>query len=243
MSSVKRRARTLVRRGLDVVTSPVGSVLRFRGIESAIALTFDDGPDPEVTPALLDVLADAGASATFFMLNTRVRQYPEIARSVKDAGHEIALHGLDHRRLTTLSHDEAAASIARGKAEVEAALDVKIRWFRPPYGAHDLRIWRAARSLGMDVMLWGPSLHDWAQETREQRWSKISARPGDIVLGHDGIAGAMDGVGADAPAPDLDRARWAGEVLEHYRTQGLTSITASEAARQGKAVRGARWTK
>lgn len=86
MSSLKRRARTLVRRGLDVVTSPVGSVLRFRGIDSAIALTFDDGPDPEVTPALLDVLADAGASATFFMLDTRVRQYPEIARSVRICG-------------------------------------------------------------------------------------------------------------------------------------------------------------
>lgn len=142
-----------------------------------------------------------------------------------------------------MSHDEAAASIARGKAELEAALDVQVRWFRPPYGAHDLRIWRAARSLGMDVMLWGPSLHDWAQETREQRWSKISARPGDIVLGHDGIAGAMDGAGTDAPPPNLDRAKWAGEVLEHYRTQGLTSITASEAARRGKTVRGARWTK
>ncbi|MFT3945104.1 MAG: polysaccharide deacetylase family protein [Ancrocorticia sp.] len=243
MSSLKRRARTLVRRGLDIVTSPVGSVLRFRGIDSAIALTFDDGPDPEVTPALLDVLADAGASATFFMLDTRVRRYPEIARSVRDAGHEIALHGLDHRRLTTLSHSEAAASIVRGKAELEAALDVQVRWFRPPYGAHDLSIWRAARSAGMDVMLWGPTLHDWAQETREQRWSKISARPGDIVLGHDGIAGAMDGASADAPPPNLDRARWAGEVLEHYRSQGLTSITVSEAARQGKAVRGARWTR
>ncbi len=243
MNPSVKQARRLVRRGLDVVTSPVGSVLRFRGIGSAIALTFDDGPDPDVTPALLDVLADAGASATFFMLETRVRRYPEIARSVRDAGHEIALHGLDHRRLTDLSPADAAASIARGKVELESALDVPIRWFRPPYGAHDLRIWRTARALGMDVMLWGPSLHDWAEETREQRWSKINARPGDIVLGHDGIAGAIDGAGDDALPPNLDRAQWAGEVLEHYRSQGLTSITVSEAARRGKAVRGARWTR
>lgn len=241
MNSSIGRTRTLVRRGLDIVTSPVGSILRFRGVGPTIALTFDDGPDPEVTPALLDVLADAGASATFFMLGTRVRRNPEIAQSVRDAGHEIALHGLDHRRLTALNPTEVAASIARGKVELESALDVQIRWFRPPYGAHDFRTWRTVRALGMDVMLWGPSLHDWAQESREERWTNVTARPGDIVLGHDGIAGVLDGASDPLP-PTIDRAQWAGEVLEHYRAQGLTSITVSEAARRGKAVRGARWT-
>lgn len=67
-------------------------------------------------------------------------------------------------------------------------------------------------------MLWGPSLHDWAQETGEERWTNVTARAGDIVLGHDGIAGVLDGV-VTLFRQLIDRAQWAGEVLEHYRAQ------------------------
>jgi len=242
VKSVPKHARVLARRALDAATSPVGSILGFKAAGSAIALTFDDGPDPENTPVLLDVLAAAGVSATFFMLGTRVRRYLSVAESVRDAGHEIALHGLDHRRLTSLSRTEARSALVEGKAELETALGVNVRWFRPPYGAHDLRIWRLVRSLGMDMVLWGPSLHDWAQTTPKERWSRIEAQPGDIVLGHDGLACEIDGAMDEPTPPDLDRAQWAGEVLQHYRSCGLTSITVSEAFDRGKAVRGARWT-
>lgn len=235
--------RAIARCALDAATSPVGSVLRFRKVGPAIALTFDDGPDPDVTPALLDVLADHDVSATFFMLAGRVSRYPDIARRVKAAGHEIALHGFDHRRLTSRGLDDVSASVARGKTEVESALNVQIRWFRPPYGAHDLRIWRLVRSLGMDTILWGPSLSDWAQIESDERWQRAAGRPGDIVLGHDGLANVSDGVMNEPLPPSLDRAAWAGEVLRRYREQGLTSVTVSEAFDRGRPIRGARWTR
>jgi peptidoglycan/xylan/chitin deacetylase (PgdA/CDA1 family) len=241
MTTFVRRARKTARKAIDIVSSPVGSVLRFKGTGPVVGLTFDDGPDPEVTLDLLDVLSEANASATFFMLCSRVRRYPEIARSVRDAGHEIALHGLDHRRLTTLTPSQAATSVTEGKKDLEAALGVRIRWFRPPYGAHDLRIWRTVRALGMQMVLWGPSLHDWAVMTEAERWRGIGAKPGDIVLGHDGIAGAIDGVEAP-PTPDLDRPAWAAQVIAHYASQGLSGVTLGDLARRGRPVRGARWT-
>ncbi len=233
--------RAFARRALDLVSSPIGSILRVRGAGPVVILTFDDGPDPAVTDALLDVLAGEAATATFFMLGSRVRRYPEVARRVRDAGHEIGLHGLDHRRLTALEPGQAATAIALGKAELEAELEVSVRWYRPPYGAHDLRIWRTVRSLGMEMVLWGPSLHDWAVMSEAQRWRGVGARPGDIVLGHDGLAGAMDGVD-DPPPPDLDRPQWARQVIRHYRDQGLAPVTLGTALQQGRRVRGARWT-
>lgn len=243
MTSIKVGARTHARRLLDTITSPIGSVLRFRDIGQRICLTFDDGPDPEVTPRLLKVLEEADASATFFMLNTRVRLYPEIAKLVAESSNEIALHGLDHRRLTSLTSAQAAQSITRGKSEIEQMLGVQIRWFRPPYGAHNLNTWRAARSLGLQSVLWGPSLHDWTEMPLDQRLRGASARPGDIILGHDGLAGPGDGAMNEPVPPDLDRAEWAQEILRRYRSRGLSSITLSDADRRGNTVRGVRWTK
>ena len=237
-ASWRRAARGVV----DRVSAPIGSTLGVAGVEGVVTVTFDDGPDPTLTPQLLRVLAEAEAGATFFMLGSRVRRFADVAHAVVAAGHEVALHGLDHRRLTSLPRREAFDSITSGKAELEDALGVEVRWFRPPYGAHNLRIWRHVRSLGMQMVLWGPSLHDWTDLPAERRWAGARALAGDIVLGHDGLAGALDGVD-DPPPPDLDRAEWARQVLAAYRDAGLRSVTLSEALASGRPIRGARWTR
>lgn len=237
-----RSARVAARRTVDAVSSPIGSVLRFGGCGDRIALTFDDGPDPDVTPRLVALLAAAGIRATFFMLVTRVRRFPEVAELVCSSGHEVALHGLDHRRLTTLAPSEAYTSLDTGKRELERFLGGSVAWYRPPYGAHDFRIWRHVRSLGMQLVLWGPTLRDSRDLDPESRWRGAKARPGDIVLAHDGVAGDLDGVD-DPPPAQLDRAGCALEAAERYRREGLTFATLSEMAATGRAVRGARWTK
>ena len=96
--------RHALRRATDPVLAPVGSVagvhLRGRG-PLPVGLTFDDGPDPDVTPAVLDVLAAAGVRSTFFVLTDRAARHPDLVRRAVREGHEIGLHGPDHRRLTT----------------------------------------------------------------------------------------------------------------------------------------------
>lgn len=207
-----------------------------------MALTFDDGPDPDVTARLLAGLEEARVQVTFFMLVSRVRRYPGLAAEVVAAGHEVALHGLDHRRLTDLPVAEAKRSITFAKAELGERLGVDIRWFRPPYGAHGPRIWRHIKDEGMEPVLWGPSLADWKHCEPSERWARAAAEPGDIVLGHDGIAGIRDGANDPEPPP-LDRAAWALDVIQSYQARDLTVGTVGALMKVGTPVKGARFTR
>lgn len=236
------KIRPALRVGLDTVTSPIGSILRVKETGKRIALTFDDGPDPAVTPRLLEILAERNVQATFFMLVTRVRRYPDIADAVVAAGHEIALHGLDHRRLTSQSLADARRSISYAKSELQDRLGSDIQWFRPPYGAHDLRILRHINQTGMQSVLWGPSVADWKHCSTEERWRRAAAVPGDIVLAHDGIAGEIDGVDDPQP-PNIDRAAWAEEVVMSYQAQGLAVGSLGAMMHVGTPVKGARFTR
>jgi peptidoglycan/xylan/chitin deacetylase (PgdA/CDA1 family) len=138
----------------------IGSVTAVRTSQSQIVLTYDDGPEPGGTDQILSVLADHGATATFFVLMTRVRRYPGLLDEVVAAGHEIGLHGLDHRPLTGLSFAEARRRIRDGKAELEDAIGAPVNWTRPPYGRQTLLTWRAITSSGLDSVMWGPSTRD-----------------------------------------------------------------------------------
>ncbi len=227
---------------LDTVTSPVGSLLRCSGAGRRIALTFDDGPDDVVTPDLLERLARLEVRATFFMLVSRVRLYPDNAAAVVAAGHEVALHGMDHRRLTELPVSEVRRALRFGKAEIAERLGVEIQWFRPPFGAHGLRVWQEIAAAGMQCVLGGPSLADAERCTAQERWARaLTARPGDIVRGHDGVADERDGA-PDADPPDIDRADWAEQVVRKYRDRGLTVGTLGRLVEVGTPVRGARFT-
>jgi peptidoglycan/xylan/chitin deacetylase (PgdA/CDA1 family) len=108
----------------------------FRGREhletAAVALTFDDGPDPDATPAVLEQLEAAGATATFFLVGEQVRAHPELAAEVAARGHVVGLHGFTH-----VEHDELAdprADLERGAATLADAAGRPPVLYRPPYG-------------------------------------------------------------------------------------------------------------
>ena len=128
---------------------------------TAAVLTYDDGPTPGVTDRLLPVLAEAGATATFFVLLTRVRREPGLLREVLAAGHEIGLHGPDHQRLTTLPPASLPARFRESRAELEDLAGVPVSWSRPPYGAQDRASWAAAREAGLTPVLWSVTCRDW----------------------------------------------------------------------------------
>jgi peptidoglycan/xylan/chitin deacetylase (PgdA/CDA1 family) len=246
--SVRRlrpQARSLARRVVDRVSAPVGSVVSVSTSAPWVALTYDDGPDPVGTPAALEVLARHGATATFFMLLTRVRRHPDLVAAVLDAGHEVALHGLDHRRLTSLAPAEARRRVGAGKVELEERAGVQVRWFRPPYGAQNLAVWRAARSAQMQSVFWGPSLWDWKDTTDAARTAKSlqALAAGAIVLAHDGIAGPADAAEEGEPVLPLDRSAWWDAALTRYAAEGLAARSLGEVVDQGRTVRAARFTR
>src|SRR3954466_12802394 len=98
-----------------------------------VVLTYDDGPQAGDTEGILEALAERQATATFFVLMSRVRRHPGLFQDVVAAGHEIGLHGVDHRRLTTVPVDELDKRTADAKDELQDRLGRAVTWFRPPY--------------------------------------------------------------------------------------------------------------
>jgi peptidoglycan/xylan/chitin deacetylase (PgdA/CDA1 family) len=157
-----------------------------------VALTFDDGPHPEGTPAVLDVLARAGARATFFMIGEQVARRPALAARVAAAGHAVALHGHVHRLQLRMGAGAVRADVARGLAAIEDACgDVggaAVRWHRPPYGIYSPAGLTAARSAGLAPLLWSRWGKDWRRCTTPGRIAARATRgllPGDVILLHD----------------------------------------------------------
>jgi peptidoglycan-N-acetylglucosamine deacetylase len=231
-------------RALRRAAGPVaGSVVAVRTNAPEVALTFDDGPEPGGTDRVLTALAGAGATATFFVLLTRVRRSRGLLDEVVAAGHEVALHGVDHRALPGLPVEEVARLVRSGRAELEDAVGREVRWYRPPYGRLDLRTRRAVTRAGLLPVLWGPSTWDWKDVPHAERLtrSRRGLRPGAIVLAHDGFADAGD-LADDGPAPVLDRGALVADVLAGYAELGFTARSLGDLAERGRLVREVRLT-
>lgn len=226
---IPARALSLARRGYDAagpaLGAVVGSVVGIDPPAGRVVLTFDDGPDPVATPAILEVLAAHHASATFFLLGSSVRRHPEIARAVADAGQEIALHGDDHRRTTDLDLGEFRSSLARGRRTVEEATGRTVRWFRPPYGGQNPATYAATRRAGLTPVMWTGTFWDWRDIPQDERVAKAveSTLPGGIALAHDRHADHTDGVD-DGVSPELDRAELVDLVLTAWEQRGLRAV-------------------
>jgi peptidoglycan/xylan/chitin deacetylase (PgdA/CDA1 family) len=155
-------------------------------VDAGVALTFDDGPDPDCTPAVLEGLAEAGARAVFFLVGEQVEAHPELARRVADEGHVVALHGFRH-----VEHDELGAEVRadleRGAAAVAAPPGAEPRLYRPPYGRFGEESYRAAGELGLRPVYWSGWGGDWDPIPAE-RIADLAIRdlfPGAILLLHD----------------------------------------------------------
>jgi peptidoglycan/xylan/chitin deacetylase (PgdA/CDA1 family) len=159
-----------------------------RGAADHVALTFDDGPDPDSTPSFLEVLGARPVRATFFLLGSMAARAPQLAAEVAAAGHEIGVHGWDHRYLTLRGPRATRDDIARGLDAVAAATGVVPRLYRPPYGVLTGGALLAARQLDLTPVLWGSWGREWTRgATPESVYSTASRdlRGGCTVLLHD----------------------------------------------------------
>ena len=154
----------------------------------AIALTFDDGPDPERTPALLDVLAELGVPATFFLVGRAVDAHPELAARITRAGHEVGNHTYSHRYLPLARSRSVAGELAATDTAITRATGITPTLARPPYGGRSPFNVRALRRAGKRCVLWDVNSFDWKGAPADEVARRVleRARPGSIVLMHDG---------------------------------------------------------
>jgi peptidoglycan-N-acetylglucosamine deacetylase len=159
--------------------------------QDLIALTFDDGPHAEGTPAVLDQLARHGASATFFLVGEQVALRPALAREIVDAGHEVAVHGYRHSLLLRRSVRELAGDLDRAVAVIAEATGKAPALYRPPYGVFSSGGLAHVRHRGWRPLLWSTWGRDWERRATAQaiaRRATKGLRGGDVVLLHDSDA-------------------------------------------------------
>jgi peptidoglycan-N-acetylglucosamine deacetylase len=153
-----------------------------------VAITFDDGPHPEGTPAVLELLAQAGARATFFVIGEQLERRPELGRAILGGGHTIALHGYRHTLQLRMSAAAVRVDVKRGLDAIEAAVGAPPAWHRPPYGIYSADGLAAVRDANLRPLLWSRWGKDWRKFTTPRRIAARATRdlrPGDVILLHD----------------------------------------------------------
>lgn len=185
-----------------------------------VALTFDDGPHPEGTPAVLEILAARDAVATFFLVGERVRVEPSLAAEIVTAGHRIGLHCDRHRNALRLTAGQIREDIARGRDAIATATGVEPLLQRAPLGVYTPRFVRAVATAGLQPWLWSQWGRDWrrgATPATIAANATATLAAGDVILLHDGD---------DYSAKDSHRRTAAalGEILDAVESRNLEAV-------------------
>ena len=157
------------------------------GAEGHAVVTFDDGPDEDATPAVLEALDRAGIRATFFLLASQVDAHSELAHDIVRRGHEIGLHGYEHERHDRVTAARSRDDVVRGFTAIEDAIGIRCCWYRPPYGKMSDAACDACRLLGMRVVYWSAWGLDW-EDVLAARIVEVASTQiddGAILLLHD----------------------------------------------------------
>ena len=183
-----------------------------------IALSFDDGPHPRLTPVILEILEEYGIKATFFMVGENVGYYPAAARAVVEAGHEIGNHTFSHRKFGRMDRADMEREIVSCEEAIAALTERPVRFIRPPEGEMSETVRRVAGELRYRVILWDVDTRDWAHTPPDEISRHIldTVQAGDIILMHDFI-------GYDSPTPEALR-----RVIPALLERGYRFVTVGE---------------
>lgn len=215
--------------GLAVHAPPVaralGVPLTLEG-EGGVALTFDDGPHPEGTPAVLAALREHQVRATFFLVGEQVARYPDLAAQIVGEGHEPAVHGFRHRNQMRLGPRAFRDDLELALSTITESCGIRPTWYRPPYGVFTLAGLAAVRERGLRSQLWSKWGRDWKVIPPAEIVTRATRdlQDRDVILLHDAdwysSAGSHRGTAAATPG-----------IIERLRHRGLTPVTLSGSPR------------
>jgi len=193
----------------------------------AVALTFDDGPDPRITPQLLNLLADRDIKATFFVIGSRVREHPHLLRMMLEQGHEIGNHSCSHDVLLMFRGTDRLRREIKDCQRILETFGIRPVAFRPPVGVTNPRLWRVLLESGMYCAGFRRRAHDWGNRRVRGGMAKrvlMPLKPGDVILLHE-----------CEPLRRGDTSIWLGEiikVIEGLRQKGLETVPLSQLIRR-----------
>ena len=187
---------------------------------NGLALTFDDGPNPLATPAILDALKERGVKASFFILGRHAERWPAIVRRVAEEGHAIGNHGYYHRKLHLKSPSYVRRDLELGTAAIVDACGVRPKFFRAPHGFRSPWVTTIARSLGQRTVGWTRGVWDSDRPGVEVIAGRTirAARPGAILLLHDGD-------GYDEGGDRMQTAQAVPRIIDAVQRAGFHFVT------------------
>lgn len=195
-------------------------VFRRGATEREIALTFDDGPDPEYTPELLDLLKRHGAKGTFFVVGENADKHPDIIARIHEEGHVLAIHNYVHKSNWLMRPRTVRNQIQRTSDAIERITGVKPKYYRPPWGI--VNLFDFAKKGGIQIVLWTSMFGDWnAKVGAEKLYRRMRSKlkPGEVFLLHD--CGTTFGADRDAPAGTIAAL---SRILEDGQKLGLKFV-------------------
>lgn len=161
--------------------------------DDSVALTFDDGPHPETTPAILELLQQYDIKATFFLIGEKCEQYPELVRRIVAEGHQIANHSATHGYSISFSSRRAwRDEIESCQRQIGAIVGSSPRLFRPPYGVTTPNLSKALADTGLTPVGWSVHTHDWTSSVNGVLKRLDTVDHGDIVLLHDSCPNTVE---------------------------------------------------
>lgn len=203
-----------------VLRQPMPTILKRvdMPLDGAVALTFDDGPDPRYTPLILSILREKGVPATFFVIGREAGRYPHILQEIVASGCEIGNHSYSHAYLGDASYNRIAEELDGTQQIVLQATGKRCRWFRPPGGDSSPYLFQVALQRGYRIALWNVDPWDWERPKPRSIWRRIlrQMRPGAVVVMHDG-GGKRDGTLRALPT-----------IIDELRARGYRFVTLDE---------------
>lgn len=181
---------------LSLLRNIFGTITHVSTKESVVSLTFDDGPHPEYTPHLLEILEKYNARATFFVIGKAAQKFPDLLRQIAEGGHAIGNHSWDHTSFPLITGPERRRQI---RACAKAIAPYGQRLFRPPYGHQSLRSRFDAFLLGYQVVTWSVIASDWLDYDKDKLVRQLagSIEPGSVVVLHDALHDYLEDKYAD----------------------------------------------
>ena len=207
---------------LRVLTlSPSAEVKVYRSVtteKKQIALTFDDGPHPSLTPKILTILAKYGVPATFFMVGQNVLNYPSAAKQVIDAGHEVGNHTFTHPHIAALNEKAILEEIGKCEDALEELCEYRPHLLRTPQGALTQNLERCLSDDDYILVLWSLDTRDWDNKSTAYIVQTVlgNVKSGDIILMHDYI-------GYNSKTPEALE-----KIIPELLSQGYEFVTVSE---------------
>ncbi len=181
-----------------------------------VSLTFDDGPDPELTPHILDILKENGVKATFFIVGKNAEKHPELIDRLIGEGHEVGNHTYNHKYLGHSGPKQTEAEISECDSRIFEHSEYCSRLFRPPGGIMNDNISKVCSAYGYNVLLWSIDTRDWSGRSTQGICQEVfdNIADGSVILMHDGVRGHT------AEALEV--------IIPKLRSMGYEFVTASE---------------